>query len=376
MPLRADGPSRFGLRGWSIEPVVGALLVLFTFSAFWGRLTWSHVALIAIMLCATIILPRKHGIASLIALAHIVGWLALPLPWTLMNLGTSLFVYNWMYHRRRGRWWLAVADPVLQTAMWTMRHSWDDWAANFLGFSGVTAFAAVAGQLACRRREAQDQAMRQGEKALRSTRLLMASELHDSVAQTQALLVMHLEELADDPHLSEDLTPQVIEALELSRAAARELREAMAALRNVDQDFRFLGRPGGHSLAQQWDQVQEALTDSGFNPQTRFDIGDLTLSPELEHTISRTLGELVANLVWHGAPGECIVEVLEDQGSIVIRTQNEIGSDSPAKSGGDGLVGMSQRVTMLGGTCSFGPHGSLWRATVTIPLPRTDAVKA
>ena len=313
MPLRADGPSRFGLRGWSIEPVVGALLVLFTFSAFWGRLTWSHVALIAIMLCATIILPLKHGIASLIALAHIVGWLALPLPWTLMNLGTSLFVYNWMYHRRRGRWWLAVADPVLQTAMWTMRHSWDDWAANFLGFSGVTAFAAVAGQLACRRREAQDQAMRQGEKALRSTRLLMASELHDSVAQTQALLVMHLEELADDPHLSEDLTPQVIEALELSRAAARELREAMAALRNVDQDFRFLGRPGGHSLAQQWDQVQEALTDSGFNPQTRFDIGDLTLSPELEHTISRILGELVANLVWHGAPGECIVEVLKDQ---------------------------------------------------------------
>ena len=361
-------------RPFPLEPLAGTVLFVIALGASWNTLSLVGLAVMLVMLLATFVLAWSPWIALAMASCYFVGWSVLQVPWASMTLCGALFVYNWFSQRRWGRWWVACGYPAVVLSSWVLRYGWGDFLSNALSFAGLTVFAVVTGWLSGRRIDSEEKLRVENKKALRSTRLLMASELHDSVAQTQTLLVMNLEELAEDPRLDPELAPQVTETLELSRLAAKELRDAMAALRNVDRDFRLMGRSAGHSLTQQWNQVQETLRDSGFGVQARFEADSLQLSQELEHTLARLLGELVTNLVWHGAPGPCRFEVFEEDGSICIRTVNDIAFNAPTKSGGggDGLLGIRQRVSMLNGTCSFGASGSTWTSEVRVPIQQGE----
>ncbi len=368
MPTRASFSKTGGWQDVPIEPLGGILLGLVTVLSPGEGSSGVGLLVAGVMVLATMSLARNRWVASLLALAGLTGSFVFHIGLTASTLGTSLFVYHWMRYRRPGRWWLVAIDPLVHMAVWVVNNGLDDWLTNILAFIAFTGFVAVAGAMAGRKQEAAEQTKAEAEKALRATRLLVASELHDSVAQSQALLVMNLEELMDDPKLDEGLEPQVLEALELSRQAATELRAAMAALRNVDSDFHSLGHPAGHSLADQWAQVQAVLFDSGFAPEMRFEVAEMRVDREVEHALSRVLGELVANIVWHGRPGKCVVEVLAGDGFATVRTENEVGDEPASKGGGDGLAGMRQRVEMLGGTCEFGAQGSRWVSVVKVPV--------
>ena len=326
------------------------------------------------MLAASFLLPWQPWAALTLALCYFGAWILLDITGVGMVLCAGLFAYNWFKHHRPGRWTIAVACPILMVVAWKVHDSWNDVLANLILFTGITLFSATAGAISNQRRRAEEKTHRESEEALRSTRLLVASELHDSVAQTQTLVVMNLEDLAEDPRLPGELIPDLLDTLELSRRATTELRAAMAALRNVDQDFSSFGRQSTHSLDTQLTQALSALQDNGFNTETHFDIPGDKLSPDLEYGMSKILGELVANVVWHGAPGTCTIEAREDDGCVMLRVINDIGTATPAKSnGGHGLLGVKERVDLLNGTHSFAPKGHQWHAEVRVPLTvRTD----
>ena len=326
------------------------------------------------MLAASFLLPWQPWAALTLALCYFGAWILLDITGVGMGLCAGLFAYNWFKHHRPGRWTIAVACPNIMVVAWEVHDSRNDVLANLILFTGITLFSATTGAISNQRRRAEEKAHRESEEALRSTRLLVASELHDSVAQTQTLVVMNLEDLAEDPRLPGELIPDLLDTLELSRRATTELRAAMAALRNVDQDFSSFGRQSTHSLDTQLTQALSALQDNGFNTETHFDIPGDKLSPDLEYGMSKILGELVANVVWHGAPGTCTIEAREDDGCVMLRVINDIGTATPAKSnGGHGLLGVKERVDLLNGTHSFAPKGHQWHAEVRIPLTvRTD----
>lgn len=321
------------------------------------------------MVAASFLLPWQPLPALALAMCYFGLWSTFNVPGVSMNLCGGAFVYNWFKNRRTGRWTLAIIYPLLLLITWEIRDSWNDTLINLIFFTGVTLFGGTTGAIAHQRHETEERAHRESEKTLRSTRLLMASELHDNVAQTQTLVVMALEDLAEDPRLPGELIPDLLETLELSRRATTELRAAMVALRNVDQDFSSLGRQSTHSLDTQLTQALSALQENGFNVETHFDIPGGKLSPNLEYGMSKILGELIANVVWHGAPGTCTIEAREDDGCVMLRVVNDIGTSVPAKSnGGHGLLGVKERVNLLNGTHSFTPKGHQWHAEVKIPL--------
>ena len=326
------------------------------------------------MVAASFLLPWQPLPALALAMCYFGLWSTFNIPGVSMNLCGGAFVYNWFKNRRTGRWTLAIIYPLLLLITWEIRDSWNDTLINLIFFTGVTLFGGATGAIAHKRHETEEKAHRESEEALRSTRLLVASELHDSVAQTQTLVVMNLEDLAEDPRLPGELIPDLLDTLELSRRATTELRAAMVALRNVDQDFSSFGRQSTHSLDTQLTQALSALQDNGFNTETHFDIPGDKLSPDLEYGMSKILGELVANVVWHGAPGTCTIEAREDDGCVMLRVINDIGTAAPAKSnGGHGLLGVKERVDLLNGTHSFAPKGHQWHAEVRVPLTvRTD----
>ena len=357
-----------------VEPVVGAALFVMTLGVSRGTAAAPSLTVALVMLAASFLLPWQPWAALTLALCYFGAWILLDITGVGMGLCAGLFAYNWFKHHRPGRWTIAVACPIIMVVAWEVHDSWNDVLANLILFTGITLFSATTGAISNQRRRAEEKAHRESEEALRSTRLLVASELHDSVAQTQTLVVMNLEDLAEDPRLPGELSPDLLDALELSRRAATELRAAMVALRNVDQDFSSFGRQSTHSLDTQLTQALSALQDNGFNTETHFDIPGDKLSPDLEYGMSKILGELVANVVWHGAPGTCTIEAREDDGCVMLRVINDIGTAAPAKSnGGHGLLGVKERVDLLNGTHSFAPKGHQWHAEVRVPLTvRTD----
>ena len=352
-----------------VEPVIGVALFTMTLGTPQGTPEPTSTGVALVMVAASFLLPWQPLPALALAMCYFGLWSTFNIPGVSMNLCGGAFVYNWFKNRRTGRWTLAIIYPLLLLITWEIRDSWNDTLINLIFFTGVTLFGGTTGAIAHQRHETEERAHRESEKTLRSTRLLMASELHDNVAQTQTLVVMALEDLAEDPRLPGELIPDLLETLELSRRATTELRAAMVALRNVDQDFSSLGRQSTHSLDTQLTQALSALQDNGFNVETHFDIPGGKLSPNLEYGMSKILGELIANVVWHGAPGTCTIEAREDDGCVMLRVVNDIGTSVPAKSnGGHGLLGVKERVNLLNGTHSFTPKGHQWHAEVKIPL--------
>jgi signal transduction histidine kinase len=79
------------------------------------------------------------------------------------------------------------------------------------------------------------------------------------------------------------------------------------------------------------------------------------------------VAEALTNLIKHSQAGSAEVRASVDHGTLRL----EIGDDGigGANPGGNGLVGMDDRVTALGGRLSItSPRGGGTRVTATVPL--------
>ena len=355
----------------SIEPIIGIVLFMLTIETAWRTATLAAWVVWLIMLTAIVLLPFQPLISLCLVVIYFPAWVFVGGSGPLMVVSGALLVYNWFAHHRSWRFVIAIVYPVTILICWVYLESSEGLLSNIFFCSGLSGVAVAAG-IGAHRHFDREKALRfEGEQALRRMRLLAASELHDNVAQTQALVVMRLRELLDDPLLPQGITSQVSDLLEMSDDATKELRSAMAALRDVDKEFGTIGQSDeGKSLTQQWIQLESVLKEGGFDPECRFEVGDIKFSGELEHAACRILGELVTNIIWHGEPGPCRVELFTSRGDLVMRARNTITSSSaPRKEGGgQGLRGVEERVARLGGKCSFKSANSQWCAQVRLPI--------
>jgi signal transduction histidine kinase len=92
----------------------------------------------------------------------------------------------------------------------------------------------------------------------------------------------------------------------------------------------------------------------------------------LDVTAYRLVQEALTNVLKHSAAEWVRVEVRADGGSVVLEVtdggpaREEMARDRP--SGGQGLVGMRERVAIFGGRFDAGPHGAGWRVRAELPL--------
>ncbi len=370
LPRRTPATSGFIVRQ-GIEPVIGIVLFMLTIETGWRTATPTAWVVWMTMLVATVLLPFWPLISLCLMVIYFPAWVLIDSGGQLMAVGGVLIVYNWFAHHRSWRVVIAVVYPVVMMICWVYLDSSEGLLSNIFFFSGLSGVAVAAG-MGAHRSFTRERALRlEGEQALRRMRVLAASELHDSVAQTQSLVVMRLRELLDDSRLNQELASQVSDLLEMSNDATKELRSAMAALRDVDKEFGTVGQSDeGQSLTQQWIQLESVLKEGGFDPECRFEVGDTKFSGELGHAACRILGELVTNIVWHGEPGPCRIELFTSRGDLVVRARNTITSSPvPRKEGGgQGLPGIEGRVAQLGGKCSFKSANSQWCAQVRLPI--------
>ncbi|MFF3113933.1 sensor histidine kinase [Kitasatospora sp. NPDC057904] len=200
-----------------------------------------------------------------------------------------------------------------------------------------------------------EQAQERARRARLEERTRIAREMHDVVAHRVSLMVVHagaLERIAaKDPQKAAQSAKLMGE---VGRQALNELREILGVLRMDDE------RPAEPdslaALPRLVDQSRAAgmavtLTVSGSRQQ---------FTGEAEQTAYRVVQEGLTNAHKHAGGADVSVLLAYAPNGVRVSVVNACpgGEHGAAKlpSGGNGLVGMRERVIALGGTFSAGPE--------------------
>jgi signal transduction histidine kinase len=316
-----------------------------------------------------------------------LAWLALTLtvllgdqllphtPWSQLQLPVLLAVF-WVAGIRHGRpliWW-TWAFSLLPLWLWFGGHGADTGrAAATVAF---TAAAIAVDSLSSRRHAQRDLAeqaelteLEQARRAVLTERTRIARELHDVVAHHMSLIAVRAE--TAPYRLSEIEEPVRAEFHALSGAA----REALTDMRRLLGVLRDDG-PAGRAPQPQLPDLR-ALVASARLAGLAVDLSlpaDLTGIPASVGVCAyRIVQESLSNASRH-APGAAVtVEVDRDEGAIWLRVANgPAQTRRRADDGhgpGQGLVGMHERVTLLGGHLSAGPEpGGGFVVAAQLPL--------
>lgn len=245
-----------------------------------------------------------------------------------------------------------------------------------LGYPGAAIFATVVVALISlrRRRIAELRAARELEQQQRlvEERLVMARELHDVLAHSISVIRV---QAGVALHLMDSRPEQVRTALEAITAASdegmRELRAAVAALRREGEDLPLLPAPGLHQV--------EALARSTSGPALSVTVtrsGQVrTLPPEVELAAYRLVQEALTNTVRHARATAAQVCLTYGGSALTVEVVDDGVVESPVTEG-NGLRGMRERVTALGGELAAvaRPEGG-FAVRAEIPLQLTADVR-
>jgi signal transduction histidine kinase len=204
----------------------------------------------------------------------------------------------------------------------------------------------------------------------------LAQDLHDDELQTLTYLVRMLELLSDDPRLPPELAERVRHNGELATGVVDVLGTVIHGLRPpVLDDFGVVA-----ALRQ---LAAEVRARHGISVRLRVSGDQVRLSAQTELTVYRVAQEALSNVVHHAQASHTWVDLKFGEQVVLTVTDDGCGipgsSLTSASSGGHlGLMGMRERVNLVGGSLEVGAHGpkgTMVRATlrVTLPEPRPAA---
>ncbi|MFF9787583.1 Signal transduction histidine kinase [Streptomyces sp. SceaMP-e96] len=201
-------------------------------------------------------------------------------------------------------------------------------------------------------------------------RTRIAREMHDVVSHRVSLMVVHagaLEAGAGGPGVATD-TGRLIG--DMGRQALNELRQVLGVLRLDDgeQQVPLSPQPTPEDLATLVEESRAAGMQITFDVIGEPSATDSTVQP----TLYRVIQEGLTNAHKHAGNVPARVEVRYRKDTVRVIVENEAPAGpvpTLLPSGGHGLVGLGERVTVLGGTFEAGAlENGGFRITATVPL--------
>lgn len=236
----------------------------------------------------------------------------------------------------------------------------------------------VVAELIRQPRRLAEAAAERHEADLERQRLLVVSELHDTVVRDLSQAVM----LAEQARLAhpEDaaLSPALASMTASVRASVDRLRSSLRAMNEAGggAGMDVLASSAPRPLAEVVAEARAVMAGRGADlAATGLGLLDAPMvSPGVRQQLVRVLGELVSNMAKYAAPGPARLVIEADGLSLEAMATNAVApqdgtSDLPAPSAssGLGLEGARRRVESLGGT--FSAIGSAERFTVILSVP-------
>ncbi|WP_067468782.1 sensor histidine kinase [Actinomadura macra] len=208
-------------------------------------------------------------------------------------------------------------------------------------------------------------------QAVLEERARIARELHDVVAHHMSVIAMQAEAA---PYKIPDLPDAARQTFGVVRDAAREAltetRRVVGLLRSDDEGAERAPQPGLDRL----DDLAATARRYGLSVATVIVGMPQPLDAGVDLSAFRIVQESLSNAARY-APGSRVhVEIKYGAATLTVSVTDDGARSTPEEShgGGHGLVGMRERVTMLGGTLSAGARDAGGWAVVA-ELPYGDA---
>jgi signal transduction histidine kinase len=225
----------------------------------------------------------------------------------------------------------------------------------------------------------EEQALRVSE-ARQAERTRIAREMHDVLAHRISLLAVHAGALEFNPDAPpEEIARAAAVIRESARAAQEELREVIGVLR-TDPAAPVGGKIESLEPPQPTlDDLTPLIEDSraaGIEVRVATALDPVTLPLTLGRTVYRVVQEGLTNVHKHAPEHVVTIAVVGGHhGGVRVSVTNQpaVGraeeGPSPEHVGsGTGLIGLGERVALLGGTLEYGPQpGGGFRLCATLP---------
>ena len=231
----------------------------------------------------------------------------------------------------------------------------------------LSAFATSAAAAVATAQDARAQSLRRSIEAAEEERSRWARELHDETLQELAALKLLLAtaRVATDDAQRDRRLDQARERVDV---AVRALRDLITDLRPAALDDLGL-RSALEALVERVARTSPLVLD--LDVDLAFEAGrePTRLPVEIENTVYRVVQEALSNVVKHAGARRADVVVREDATAVTVSVADDGAGLDPSRSGsGFGLIGMRERVALVGGTLELAgePGGGL---TVRVVLP-------
>ncbi|MFE3850890.1 sensor histidine kinase [Streptomyces griseorubiginosus] len=216
----------------------------------------------------------------------------------------------------------------------------------------------------------------QAKVAVAAERARIARELHDVVAHNVSVMVVQADGAAYVLDAAPDQAKKALETISSTgRQALAEMRRLLGVLRTGEH------QEGGEYVPQpdveQIEDLVEQCRGSGLPVDFKVEGTPRPLPSGVELTAYRIVQEALTNTRKHGGPnaGASVRLVYFDDGlGLLVEDDgkgapHELYEEGGADGAGHGLIGMRERVGMVGGTLDAGPRpGGGFRISALLPL--------
>ncbi|RPE41859.1 signal transduction histidine kinase [Streptomyces sp. Ag109_O5-1] len=216
----------------------------------------------------------------------------------------------------------------------------------------------------------------QAKVAVAAERARIARELHDVVAHNVSVMVVQADGAAYVLDAAPDQAKKALETISSTgRQALAEMRRLLGVLRTGEH--KEVGEYVPQPDVEQIDELIEQCRTSGLPVDFKVEGTPRPLPSGVELTAYRIVQEALTNTRKHGGPnaGASVRLVYFDDGlGLLVEDDgkgapHEMYEEGGADGQGHGLIGMRERVGMVGGTLDAGPRpGGGFRISALLPL--------
>ncbi|MGO1173069.1 MAG: sensor histidine kinase [Actinomycetaceae bacterium] len=204
--------------------------------------------------------------------------------------------------------------------------------------------------------------------AVADERTLIAREMHDVVAHTLSVVIAQADggryAAAQDPDAAERSLETIAE---MGRGALSDIRRILGVLRSDDEDVALVPQPVDEDL----DRLVDQLRDTGMTISVVRMGAPEPLPAGAGLMLHRIAQEALTNVLKHAGPAASVTLLIRwGEGALTMQVDDD-GRGAAARSDGvgQGLVGMRERASVLGGVVQAGPRrGGGFRVRVELPI--------
>ncbi|GAB1336990.1 sensor histidine kinase [Streptomyces sp. E-15] len=348
---------------------------------------------VSAVLCGVVALRRRLP-EPMLLVALVTGLVQLVLDVQTTVADFAMLVITYTVAAVGARWSSRLALAVSLCAATVAQIRWPDERTGFAGQVAIAVFQTVPFALAwvlgdsVRTRRAyfaqlEERAARlerereaQAKVAVAAERARIARELHDVVAHNVSVMVVQADGAAYVMDAAPDQARKALETISSTgRQALAEMRRLLGVLRTGEhqESGEYVPQPD----VDQIDDLVEQCRSSGLPVDFKVEGTPRPLPSGVELTAYRIVQEALTNTRKHGGPntGASVRLVYFDDGlGLLVEDDgkgapHELYEEGGADGQGHGLIGMRERVGMVGGTLDAGPRpGGGFRISALLPL--------